>query len=106
MSRVVITLEDASDAISAGVNFQGGFNPLSHAHQHAQILLRMMDELCTKGEVTPEPAPTATNDAVLRLVADLTKRHDAAKSSDRPTAVASVATQGAADGVDSEGGEG
>ena len=58
MSSVTIELQDADGAIACNTNFIGGFNPLSHAHQHAQILLRMMDDLCNKSAeaITAEPA--------------------------------------------------
>ena len=48
MSQVTITLSDEDGQIACNAAFIGGFDPKSHAHQHAQILLGMMDDLCTK----------------------------------------------------------
>lgn len=61
MSVATIVLEDVDGQIAMKVNFSGaegqGFDRASHAHQHAQILIRMMDELCTKVEQPAEPEP-------------------------------------------------
>lgn len=61
MSTATVTLEDVNGQIAMKVTFSGdngqGFDKDSHAHQHAQILVRMMDELCTKVEQPAEPEP-------------------------------------------------
>jgi hypothetical protein len=46
MSKVTITLTDDAGQIACNAHFEDGFNRFSHAHQHAQILLKKMDELC------------------------------------------------------------
>lgn len=61
MAAATIVFEDAEGQIACKVTFSsdhgGGFDAASHAHQHAQILIGMMDQLCTKTEVPPaEPA--------------------------------------------------
>ena len=49
MAKVTITLSDQDGAIKADVVFQGGpFDPKSHAHQHAQLLLKHMDEIAQR----------------------------------------------------------
>lgn len=57
----MIVLEDVDGQIAMKVTFSDpnveGFNRDSHAHQHAQILIRMMDELCTKAEAQPVAEP-------------------------------------------------
>lgn len=61
MSTATIVLEDVDGQIAMKVTFSHatgeGFDKASHAHQHAQILIRMMDELCTKVEQPAEPEP-------------------------------------------------
>ncbi len=61
MSRAEIYIEDADGAIAVKAVFGSGFNKTSHAHQHAQILLNMLDQLCQRqGEpevVAAEEAP-------------------------------------------------
>lgn len=46
--KATITLVDHDGQIACDLTFEGGFKPASPAHQHAQILIKMMDELCTK----------------------------------------------------------
>lgn len=48
MAAAQILLEDMNGSIACKLVFSGGFDPQSHAHQHAQILIGMMDDLCTK----------------------------------------------------------
>lgn len=61
MSAATILFEDVDGQIACKVTFSGddggGFNAASHAHQHAQILLGFMDQLCTKAEVPAAPEP-------------------------------------------------
>ena len=61
MSAAHIVLEDTDGQIAMKVTFSGaqgqGFDRDSHAHQHAQILIKMMDELCTKAEAQPVAEP-------------------------------------------------
>lgn len=54
-----IVLEDHDGAIACKLTFSGptgGFDPSSHAHQHAQILFGMMDQLCTNKGPLPDAA--------------------------------------------------
>lgn len=49
MATATIVLEDHEGAIACKLTFSpAGFDPSSHAHQHAQILIAGMDNLCTK----------------------------------------------------------
>ena len=48
MGLATITLRDKDGAIDVGLVFEGGFNPASHAHQHAQLLIKHMDELAVR----------------------------------------------------------
>lgn len=61
MSAATIVLEDVDGQIACRVTFSsehgGGFDAASHAHQHAQILIGMMDQLCTKAELPPAAEP-------------------------------------------------
>lgn len=61
MSAATIVLEDVDGVVALKVTFGAGFDPTSHAHQHAQILIRMMDQVCQRqGEpevVTTEDKP-------------------------------------------------
>lgn len=62
MGTATIVLEDNDGAIACKLTFSpAGFDPASHAHQHAQILIAHMDSLCTKAPlpepVLAEPAP-------------------------------------------------
>jgi len=60
MSRATITLDDDGGMIATELTFAGGFDPASHAHQHANLLIRMMDDICaskTGESITPaDPA--------------------------------------------------
>ena len=56
MSVVHINLEDMGDGTMAmGVDYVGGFNVKSHAHQHAYLLIQKMNELAK-----PLEEPTVT----------------------------------------------
>jgi hypothetical protein len=62
MSTATIVLEDHDGQIACQLTFSpAGFDPSSHAHQHAHILISHMDSLCTKApmpeQVIKEPAP-------------------------------------------------
>lgn len=52
MATATIVLEDHEGSIACKLVFSGGatvgYDPASHAHQHAQILIKQMDSLCTK----------------------------------------------------------
>jgi hypothetical protein len=49
MSTVNINLEDTPDgAIALQVCYTGGFNVKSHAHQHALLLIKHMDEMAER----------------------------------------------------------
>ncbi len=53
MSLATVTFRDKDGAIDVGLVFEGGFDPKSHAHQHAQAFLKMMDAHMPKiGEPT------------------------------------------------------
>lgn len=59
MATASIVLEDHDGEIACRLTFSpAGFDPKSHAHQHAQILIAHMDKLCTKapGSETVEMA--------------------------------------------------
>lgn len=84
MSKCTIELTDAEGAISCTAHFERGFNPLSHAHQHAQILLRMMDDLCSKsGEATEV---VASGHDISALTEALKNAHARAKDAAQVTA--------------------
>ena len=52
MATATIVLEDTEGQIACKLTFSpAGFDPKSHAHQHAQILIAHMDSLCTKAEL-------------------------------------------------------
>jgi hypothetical protein len=60
MPTATIVLEDHDGQIACRLTFSpAGFDPTSHAHQHAQIMLTHMDGLCTKApeSETVEMAP-------------------------------------------------
>lgn len=60
MAKVTFILEDHDGAVACMVHFDQGFQPDSHAHQHGQILIKMMDDLCAPKEeptVLEKPAP-------------------------------------------------
>jgi len=48
MATAVIVLEDDNGAVACRATFEGGWDGESHAHQHASLLLKHMDELCTR----------------------------------------------------------
>lgn len=56
MTSAIIVLEDHEGAVACKLTFAGGFDPNSHAHQHAQALIRMMDSICERqGEPVIDP---------------------------------------------------
>lgn len=62
MGSATIVLEDHDGQIACRLTFSpAGFDPTSHAHQHAQIMLTHMDSLCAKapGSETVEMAQPA-----------------------------------------------
>lgn len=87
MAHACLVLEDTPDGqIAARATYTGGFDRQSHAHQHLQIVIKMLDQLLEpKGELPPElahladgPRAVATPDhvgrsAVAQAVAALTQ---------------------------------
>jgi hypothetical protein len=61
MSRAIISLTDESDgSFSTVVQYEGGFNKLSHAHQHTNILMEHLNTLAKQME---EPEVHTITDA-------------------------------------------
>jgi hypothetical protein len=61
MSAATFVLEDENGLVACKVSFssdKGGFDAESHAHQHAQILIKMMDKICSSKEVAQEKEQT------------------------------------------------
>lgn len=58
MATATITFEDVPDAeagtFATRLYFSGGFQPDSHAHQHAQIALKLLAEACRDLGPAPE----------------------------------------------------
>ncbi len=52
MSRATLVFADKDGALDFSIVFDGGFDPKSPAHQHAQIVLKMLDQMM--GEKTQE----------------------------------------------------
>lgn len=49
MSTATLTLTDTGGAIDAHIEFgPAGFQKDSHAHQHAMLLVKHMDDLCKR----------------------------------------------------------
>lgn len=59
MAQAAIILEDDNGAVACKVTFSGGWDATSHAHQHANLMLKHMDELC---ERVTTPQVEATDD--------------------------------------------
>lgn len=58
MAKVTITFSDQpGGTMKADVNFAGGFQKGSMAHQHAQILLKMMDNLAQRIDEPKDETP-------------------------------------------------
>ena len=53
MATATIILSDDNGAVACKATFEDGWNADSHAHQHANLMLKHMDELCTRVS-TPE----------------------------------------------------
>ncbi len=45
MSRATMVFADKDGALDFSLVFDGGFDPNSPAHQHAQIVLKKLDEM-------------------------------------------------------------
>jgi len=45
MPKAVITLDDVDGQISMSLFLEGGFNKDSHAHQHANLVLKYLDSI-------------------------------------------------------------
>lgn len=67
MATATIVLEDDNGAVACKVVFDGGWNPESHAHQHANLMLKHMDEMCTRVS-TPEVEAIPGEDGQSRIV--------------------------------------
>ena len=62
MSLAILALSDQDGAIKLDLEYDGGFDRDSHAHQHMQLLVKAMDTLAHRiPEI--EPALTATAQA-------------------------------------------
>mgnify|MGYP000518201802 FL=1 len=47
--KAAIAMQDTEDGqIALNTCFEGGFNPQSHAHQHAYLLIKIMDSIASK----------------------------------------------------------
>ena len=74
MSYVNINMEDVEDGqIAMNVVYKDGFNVASHAHQHANLLMKYMERIATRQaepDVLTEPYfPPAENGDSDRLAA-------------------------------------
>lgn len=58
MSKVTINIEDDGQGMAVSVNFEGGFNPNSHAHQHANLMIGAMDEMAQRRDEADGAANT------------------------------------------------
>lgn len=56
MATATIVIEDVEGAIALRADFGDGFDPDSHAHQHAHLLIGMMDQLAERQQTTTEEA--------------------------------------------------
>jgi hypothetical protein len=65
MGMATIILSDDAGTVACKATFDGGWNPASHAHQHANLLLKHMDELCTRAS---EPEIQAAEVKEARIV--------------------------------------
>lgn len=55
MSTATITFKDEDNGtIRLDAVYEGGFDPQSHAHQHAYMLIKMMDSIAEKQDGTEE----------------------------------------------------
>lgn len=62
MSRATMVFTDKNGAIDFSLVFDEGFDPKSPAHQHAQIVVKMLDQMM--GEKTQEEiVPLQTDDS-------------------------------------------
>jgi len=64
MAKATLILQDVDGAIDANIIFTGGFQADSHAHQHANLLMKHMGEIARQlSDFTPKAeelqAPTA-----------------------------------------------
>lgn len=48
MADAVIKLSDVGDQVMAEISFGDAFDPASNAHQHANLLIGMMDQIATR----------------------------------------------------------
>ena len=62
MGTATIVLSDDNGAVACKATFDGGWDASSHAHQHANLMLRHMDEICTRVS-TPEVQEVPDEDA-------------------------------------------
>lgn len=67
MSKATITFSDQDGAIKADVFYEGGFQKDSHAHQHMQIVLKMMDQIAEPIKEKKAPVIEAPSN-VLQIV--------------------------------------
>ena len=75
--RAVFTLEDDGDGIKAGIVYMGtdqqpGFSEGSHAHQHAALIVKILDRIAVK-MVETESTKIITDEQVY---ADIDKAFD------------------------------
>ena len=62
MGIATIILEDDNGQVACKATFEGGWNPASHAHQHANLMLKHLDSLCTRAS-EPEIVPAEVEEA-------------------------------------------
>jgi len=62
MGTATIILSDDNGAVACKAAFEGGWDGTSHAHQHANLMLKHMDDLCTR-VTTPEVQEVPDDDA-------------------------------------------
>jgi len=61
MATAHINLEDVNGMVAANFVFEGGFDKTSHAHQHAMLIQRWMDENMER-ESDPEVETVETSE--------------------------------------------
>ena len=54
MAKAIITIEDIDGQIALSCDFGDGFDNHSHAHQHANLVIKTMDELADKRQPATE----------------------------------------------------
>jgi hypothetical protein len=68
MGTATITLSDDNGEVACKAIFDGGWDKDSHAHQHANLMLKHMDELCTRVSTPEVEAVPGEDQARIQLI--------------------------------------